>query len=310
MELRRQSHQKSKTVFDLGKKFFVSFFEKRVPYMSCFDPDDDTGKDMLYDITLQPSLFVALKCEEAGGPTNSTQLKVQGQAEKIAMDILYTFVARNGIVQIMTILVSWGEIFWRPAGHAVRMAMDLCLYRCLPYLIEKGIRSGEYPVVLVDERPVAMGTGTWFTLFKMSFAFGHPVILHWEIITNVRQLLNHPLSISTDIHLVSTYLQQSTGPVHRHLTFVYARRDIPTDHFLRETLVTGCAGTFLGANSYVLHEVRNRRDFASLSDEHHGLFHEAGEITQQLVSKCLGNGQYNRSFQSVSPFKSMLMCQE
>nr|ODN79143.1 hypothetical protein L203_06121 [Cryptococcus depauperatus CBS 7841] len=51
-------------------------------------------------------------------------------------------------------------------GHAVRMAMDLCLYRCLPYLIEKGIRSGEYPVVLVDERPVAMGTGTWFTLTR------------------------------------------------------------------------------------------------------------------------------------------------
>ncbi|WVO12890.1 hypothetical protein L204_100498 [Cryptococcus depauperatus] len=101
---------------------------------------------------------------QAGGPTNSTQLKVQGQAENIALNRLYTLVARNGIVQIMTILVSWGEILWRPAGHAVRMAMDLCPYRCLPYLIEKGIRSGKYPVVLVDERPVVMGTGIWFTV--------------------------------------------------------------------------------------------------------------------------------------------------
>nr|XP_031860933.1 uncharacterized protein CI109_003660 [Kwoniella shandongensis]KAA5528005.1 hypothetical protein CI109_003660 [Kwoniella shandongensis] len=322
-----------------GHQLFDLFFDKCGVYQPCFDPEHDTW-DSLRDrspFAITAILAVAAKCEDAAGTPSELQFKCREYAEKIGMSTLFTPVSRVEIVQAMILLASWGETFWRPGGHAIRMAMDLGLYKCLPYLIESDMGAGKTPEEIEMERPVVVGARVWLTLFKleyeMSFAYGRPGLFSQENITkNARQLLRHPLSLPTDARLVASCeslawrmpLHQpiALAPSNSLLTFTFpdlddklrdlnrnlnewyeywddyfARKGIPEGHFLRETLITGRAGAFLTANSYVLHGVRSRRDVSLLSDERRQWLQEAGKRAQELVDKCLHGQQYTKNVQ-------------
>lgn len=108
-----------------------------------------------------------------------------------------------------------------------------------------------------------------------------------------------------------------------------AQRGISADHFLRETCeyifeaevwrliqfkwwqdgLEPCEYRFnkfllqnywlcwsLNANSYVLHDVRNRRDLMKLSEERRHWFQEAGEMAHQLVNTCVRGQQVRGDF--------------
>lgn len=322
-----------------GKELFRLFFDRCAPYVPCFDPNYDTWDSLRCrsSFAITTIIYVALRCVDAGGPVSDLQMKTRDYAEKIAMSTLFTPVARNEIVQSMILLASWGETFWRPGGHAVRMAMDLGLHHCLPYLTDRDTDIHKSHEELAQERHIVVGARIWLTLFKidteMSFAYCRPAIFSPEgAINNARRFLEHPLSIPTDIRLVSTCENLTFRmPLHQHFAlslgrrqsvgaavdvdqllrrcncalkdwFQYwdrycAQRGISADHFLRETLVTGRAGTFLNANSHVLHDVRNRRDLMGLSEERRRWFQEAGEMAHQLVNTCLRGQQYTENFQ-------------
>ncbi|KIR69390.1 hypothetical protein I314_00501, partial [Cryptococcus bacillisporus CA1873] len=303
-----------------GKELFGLFFDRCAPYVPCFDPSYDTWDSLRSrsPFAITTIIYVAQRCVDAGGELNNTVTST--------MSTLFTPVARNEIVQSMKSLI----------GHAVRMAMDLGLHHCLPYLTDCDKDIHKSHEELTQERHIVTGARIWLTLFKidteMSFAYCRPAIFSPDEATiNARRLLKHPLSIPTDIRLVSTCENLAFRmPLHQHFAlslgrrqsikavvdvdqllrgcncalkdwFEYwdsycAQRGISADHFLRETLVTGRAGTILNANSYVLHDVRNRRDLMKLSEERRHWFQEAGEMAHQLVNTCVRGQQYTENF--------------
>ncbi|WVQ82646.1 hypothetical protein IAT38_004778 [Cryptococcus sp. DSM 104549] len=325
------SEERARQLYDL-------FFERCQFYIPCFDPGYDTWESLRKrsPFVITTVMLVALKCQEAGGTPSELQMRCREHAERIAMSTLFTPVARNELVQGMILLASWGETFWRPGGHAVRMALDLGLYRCMSHLVESGMGAGKTAQELEAERPVVVGARIWLTLFKseyeMSFAYGRPVMfLAQDLpVKDARRLLDHPLSLPTDIRLVSTCeslsyrlplhqpfalaptnvadpipdMDEKLRNLNRGLDEWYdywddycARQGFRPDHLLRETLITGRAGTLLGSNSYVLHGIRKGRDVTNMSEERRRWLLDAGRAAQQLVSKCLRGQQYKQNFQ-------------
>ncbi|WVF70335.1 hypothetical protein IAT40_005125 [Kwoniella sp. CBS 6097] len=320
-----------------GKELFDLFFERCGVYMPCFDPDYDTWDSLRKrsPFAITTILAVAAKCREAGGPPSQLQLNCRESAEQMGMNTLFTPVSGIEIVQAMILLGSWGETFWRPGGHAIRIAMDLGLHKCLPSLVESGMGSGKADKDIEGDRPMVAGARVWLTLSKMeyetSFAYGQPGLFCAEVLLrDMRELLRHPLSLPTDARLVSSCESLLMRvPLHQPFALApnnaaqpfpgmdaklrevnrailewyeywdayYARNGVPKEHFLRETMITGAAGSFLGSNSYIIHGIRNRRDVARLTDERRHWLEEAGRRAHQLVSICLRGQQYTRNFQ-------------
>ena len=66
---------------------------------------------------------------------------------------------------IVVVLASWADTSgWRAGGHAVRMALDMGLYRCLPYLVRTGMGADKTPEQLKDEQPLVTGARVWLTV--------------------------------------------------------------------------------------------------------------------------------------------------
>lgn len=108
--------------------------------------------------------MVGAKVLDAGGPVSDLQRLAREHAEKIGMSTLFTPVARIEVVQAMIVLASWGDTSWRPGGHAMRIAMDMGLYRCLPLLYQGGMGSGKRGVELQEEWPLVVGARVWLTV--------------------------------------------------------------------------------------------------------------------------------------------------
>nr|XP_019014928.1 uncharacterized protein I206_01015 [Kwoniella pini CBS 10737]OCF53709.1 hypothetical protein I206_01015 [Kwoniella pini CBS 10737] len=344
ISLNERGHNGSPDPVDLGwctlergKQLFDIFFERCGCYMPCFDPIHDTWDSLRRrsPFAITTIISVAAKCEDGAGPPSDLQLRSREHAEKMAMNSLFTPVSRIEIVQGLVLLASWGETFWRPGGHAIRMAMDMALHKSLAYLVEAGMGSGKNAEQIEADRPIVAGARVWLTLYKMeyemAFAYGRPGLFCSETtIKDARDFLRHPLALPTDARLVSSCeslmmrlpllqplamapsnaaqpfpnMDGKLRAANRAITewynywdTYYARNGVPKDHFLRETLITGGAGAFLTTNSYVLHEIRSRRDVAFLSDERRQWLQEAGRKAQQLVDISLRGQQYPKSIQ-------------
>lgn len=139
-------------------------------YMPCFDPEIDTFESLLKRSPFCITTFVMVmaKIQEAGGPVSELHRLCREHAETIGTSTLFSPVARIEVVQAMIVLASWGDTTWRPGGHALRMAMDMGLYRCLPLLVQSGMGKGKSSVELQEEYPLVVGTRVWLTV---SFTF-------------------------------------------------------------------------------------------------------------------------------------------
>lgn len=147
-------------------------------YMPCFDPEIDTFERWVLDwrIELTISLrkrspfsitalvMVGAKVCDAGGPVSDLQRLCRQHAEKIGASTLFTPVAKIEVVQAMIVLSSWGDTSWRPGGHAIRMAMDMGLYRCLPLLAKGKMGKGKNAQELKEEYPLVVGARVWLTV--------------------------------------------------------------------------------------------------------------------------------------------------
>ncbi|WVQ62049.1 uncharacterized protein L199_000183 [Kwoniella botswanensis] len=132
--------------------------------MPCFDPEYDTWDSLRKrsPFAITTIIAVVTKCEDAAGPPSELQLKSREHAEKMAMHSLFTPVSRIEIVQAM-------KTFWRPGGHAIRMAMDMGLHKSLAYLVEAGMGAGKTPEQVEADRLIVAGARVWLTLFKMEY---------------------------------------------------------------------------------------------------------------------------------------------
>jgi hypothetical protein len=124
----------------------------------------------------------------------------------------------------MLLLAAWSTNGWLPSGHAMRMALDLCLHRALEKLADSsGKKRNEE-----EERDLVVSSRIWLCLYwfdhqyvfafyascaivlmisnthRMSLGTGRPIVLRDESsIRHCRVLLGHPLASGTDVRLVS-----------------------------------------------------------------------------------------------------------
>lgn len=63
-------------------------------------------------------------------------------------------------------MAQWGDTSYRPGGHALRIATEMGLWRCLPYLVQTGMGAGKTAAEVAEERPLVVGARVWMTIFK------------------------------------------------------------------------------------------------------------------------------------------------
>ncbi|GMK57174.1 hypothetical protein CspeluHIS016_0400080 [Cutaneotrichosporon spelunceum] len=315
-----------------GRALFDLFMQAQV-YVPIFDPEVDTWESLCErsPFAVTAIIMVGSKIEDAGGPPSCLQTLCREHAEMIGMHTLFTPVARIEVLQAMIVMASWGDTSWRPGGHALRIAMDMGLYRCLPYLSQTGMGAGKSAAELADERPLVVGARLWLALYKsefeMAFNLGRPALFAAEdTITHARRFLDHPLAIRTDSRLVATcQLLTHRLPLHQPFSIWPAATRItdldgriesanaaytawfkewdayyegrePKSSFLRESLTTQYSHALLHTNSRILHGVRSRRDMAHLSEHRAQWLRQALASAQTLVEMALRGEAYATDF--------------
>ena len=176
IELGYCSVEKARQMYDLQVSIlFISnrlltphhrFMQGCLVYMPCFDTEVDTFESLRKrsPFCLTALVMVGAKISDAGRPVSELQRKCREHAERIGMSTLFSPVALIEVVQAMIVLASWGDTSWRPGGHAIRMAMDMGLYRCLPLLAKGNMGKGKTAEKLKDEYPLVVGARIWLTV--------------------------------------------------------------------------------------------------------------------------------------------------
>ncbi|KAK4686593.1 hypothetical protein P7C73_g3535, partial [Tremellales sp. Uapishka_1] len=196
-----------------GRELFRLFFHGSHSFMPVFDPSEDTWESLRLrsPFSITTILFVGKKIQDAGGPISETQRLLREHAESIGKTTLFSPIATIEALQAMIILASWGDTGWRPGTHALSMAFDLELYKCLPRLSESN-RKRRHAVSLADdtwtEKSLVVGARLWLLVSKMSiemaYNYGRPLAINEaDVLVHAYALLNHPLQLPTDARLVA-----------------------------------------------------------------------------------------------------------
>jgi hypothetical protein len=150
----------------VGGSADARFMDGCLIYMPCFDPDVDTFESLRArsPFLITTLVMVGAKVTDAAGPVSDLQRHCREHAEAIGQTTLFSPIARIEVVQAMIVLASWGDTSWRPGGHALRMAMDMGLYRCLPLLVQGGMGKGKTKEGLRQEWGLVVGTRVWLTV--------------------------------------------------------------------------------------------------------------------------------------------------
>ncbi len=109
-------------------------------------------------------IMIGAKVRDAGGPPSQLQILAKQHAERIGMGTLFTPISRIEAVQAMTTLAVFGDTSWRPGGHALRIAMDMGLYRFLGFLAQRGMGAGKTREEVMDERGLVVGARVWLAV--------------------------------------------------------------------------------------------------------------------------------------------------
>ncbi|KAJ9121862.1 hypothetical protein QFC22_002485 [Naganishia vaughanmartiniae] len=205
-------------IVDLGlvseteaRELFDLFFSGSSNFLPVHDPTYDTWDDLRMRSPFSISAIVAAgaRVRDGGGPMSSTQRIALDHSRKIALGTMFTPVTRIEAVQSMIVLAAFSDQGWLPTGHAVRMALDMELNHCFMKLLRDNMGQGKTPDQLESDRDLVVGARVWFCLYmiehQMSYGTGRPAILREdESIAQCRRFLEHPLSIISDVRLIST----------------------------------------------------------------------------------------------------------
>jgi hypothetical protein len=95
----------------------------------------------------------------------------------------------------------------------VRMALDMGLYRCLPYLVRTGMGADKTPEQLKDEQPLVTGARVWLTVRPFSDRADDSYLrwnMKWHSITVDRQFHSARIQSSKpDFFLTIRYLSKA-----------------------------------------------------------------------------------------------------
>ncbi|TXT06345.1 uncharacterized protein COLE_05676 [Cutaneotrichosporon oleaginosum] len=311
---------------DEARHLFDRFFKYSHPFVPVFDPKEDTFEHMRKSpLCMTVILMVALRHREAAGEPSALSRQLKDQAEHMVKLTLFSPVATLETVQGLTVLVHYSEHAWRTCCHATALAVDMRLYRCLPYLHK--IRTARHPNRLLErQRPLVAGARVWLALMRLSYemSFNHSLPIqfnspHGKRTQYARDLLDHPLSNLNDSRLVTAcemcelreipfrpheslasqdqaevdrLVRMANRGIHELEYFtcllIPDRIGLPNDHFLRIELDNQKAYCIMYTNSPAWHGVHKKGDIARLNPERQGWVAEAMRCGAFLVS-CLAN---------------------
>lgn len=194
-----------------AKMLFDAFFKYAHPFTPVFDPREDTFESLRrrspFCVTV--IMMVALKQREANGPPSELSKVLKEEVEKMSKQTLFSPIATLETVQGLAILISYSDNAWRLCCHALALAVDMRLYRCLPYLHKIRTDSHQPDHLLERQRPLVIGARLWLGLlrlaYEMSYNHALPVLFPappGQRNTHARELLDHPLSTLFDSRLV------------------------------------------------------------------------------------------------------------
>lgn len=164
---------------------------------------------------------------------SQTQRACLDHARKISLGTIYHPVNRVEAVQATLLLAAFNDNGWLIGGHACRMAIDMGLDKCFMKLIRAGMGKGKTGADLEADRPLVVGARVYFALYlmehQMSYGTGRQAILREDdTIQQCRRFLDHPLSIISDVRLISSVeLVALRSPLHISLT---TSPEDPLDH--------------------------------------------------------------------------------
>ncbi|WWD16319.1 hypothetical protein CI109_100745 [Kwoniella shandongensis] len=208
-----------------GKELFDLFFQGAHSFMPVYDPSEDTWQSLRSrsPFSIAAILFVGKKIQDAGKPESELQRQLREHAENIGKTTLFSPIASIEALQAMIILASWGDTGWRPGSHAVSIAFDMELYKCLPKLAARAAawHEARTPSEQVPSRSLVVGARLWLLVSKMAiemaFNHGRPLGVHEsDVLTHAHALLNHPSGLPTDSRIIaSCELLMLRLPLHR-----------------------------------------------------------------------------------------------
>lgn len=153
-----------------GQDLLDAFYAHCHNSIPVFDPATDTwdGLRARSPFALTAAMMVGAKFMNE----SPEEKKLQEHAERMAKDTLFAPM-RDDIdletVQAMIILTAWGSAGWKTGGHALRLAMEQHLYRCLPHLVRTGMGRGKSGAALEAERPLVVGARVWLAVCKAEY---------------------------------------------------------------------------------------------------------------------------------------------
>ncbi|WRT65340.1 uncharacterized protein IL334_002283 [Kwoniella shivajii] len=196
-----------------GRELFALFFHGAHAFIPVFDPSKDTLESLRdrSSFSITAILFVGQKIKDAGREVSNLQKSLKDHAEYIGKTTLFSPIAHIEALQAMIVLASWGDTGWRPGSHAISMATDMELYKCLPKLAEKGANTSVQsdPRRLEEEASWTQGARLWLIVCKlaieMSLNYGRPLLLDENLIfPHMFSLLDHPGGLQTDSRIIAS----------------------------------------------------------------------------------------------------------
>lgn len=209
-----------------GRMLFDLYFEGSNAFLPLFDLCHDNWDSLRLRSPFITSAIIAVgaRVRDGGGPVSETQRVATEHARKIGLGTMWTPVARIEAVQASLILAAFSQNGWLPSGHAVRLGLDMEINHSFTKLLKGGMGAGKTPEELEEERDLVIQARCWFALYmvehQMSYGSGRPAILREDMsIAECRRFLDHPLSIVSDVRLISTVeMIALRAPLHIVLT--------------------------------------------------------------------------------------------
>lgn len=305
-----------------ARALFDRFYKYAHPFIPVFDPERDT-----YDSLMRRSpfcvtvvLMVALQHSESlSGIKSETGQRIRAEAEKMVKETLFSPAATLETVQGLVVMVSYSEHAWRTCCHVMSLAIDLRLYRCLPYL-HKIRKDSRHPDRMLErQRPLVVGARTWLAIVRLSYemSFNHSLPIQFgsmQRLQYARELIDHPYSAPLDSRLViacemcekreiafrpwesiatlppseidAGIRRANTGikELYSHWLAYYQGQGLGPDHFLMIELENQRAYCLMYANSSAWYGVLKREDVFRISPERREWIQEAMRSAAFLVA--------------------------
>ncbi|GFZ45481.1 hypothetical protein JCM24511_03207 [Saitozyma sp. JCM 24511] len=297
-----------------AKQLFQLFMDKSHPFMPVLDAERDTWESLRRRsaFCITAILVAASQAGDGSGPASTLTHQCRQLAEQMAKVTLFSPVSALETVQAM--------------GHAMTLAVDMGLHRCVPTLHKTGLGQSSNGAALERERSLITGARIWLALTKLSYEVAYnnarPLAFQDDNIFRLgRGILQHPLSniydsrfvISVEFQacrrsifkpfdLVPFYdrpdvedklhsLNQAIQGIYEYWTDYYVDAGLSTDHFLYRELSSQKAYATLRVNSLALSGIRNKHDVFLLSDQRRECLKRVLKAAEFLVASIGGGEQ-------------------